>query len=258
MKKVYTPLILLILIMVLFSGCDDPVIVEIAPSKPVLTSPIDSEQTTAVRLSWSAALRANQYDVYMGKTLGTLSLIAQNVTTTFYDVTGLDPSSLYYWRIIAKNNAGNTSSDTKLFSTQALRTGNYIEIRDIATNANSNFSITLFGNISNVRAIEVVLQFDPNQIDLAPTNSEDEITLLGPFSENGMGLIGFTSNTLTLTLSLENNFSLNHEAFAQITCDAKVFSGVSQITIGTDSQVIDENFNTINFNKTDIGFVFVR
>ncbi|MEA1883682.1 MAG: fibronectin type III domain-containing protein [Thermotogota bacterium] len=157
MKRIYTPLILLILIMVLFSGCDEPVIVEIAPSKPVLTSPIDSEQTTGVRLNWSTALRANSYDIYMGKTLGTIALIAQNVSTTFYDVTGLDPSSLYYWRIIAKNNAGNTSSDSKVFSTQALRAGNYIEIRDIATNSDSNFSITLFGNVSNVRAIEVVL-----------------------------------------------------------------------------------------------------
>jgi hypothetical protein len=249
---------LLVIIIFLFSGCGEPVIVEIAPSKPVLTSPINSEQTTAVRLSWSTALRANRYDVYLGKSLGTMALIAQNVSTTFYDVTGLDPSSLYYWRIIAKNNAGNTPSDSKVFSTQALRAGNYIEIRDIATNTGSTFNIALYGNVSNVRAIEIILQFDPNQIDLAPTNLVDEITLLGPFSVNGMGLIGFTSNTLTLTLSLENNFSLNHEAFAQIACDAKIFSGVSRITIGADSQVIDENFNAINFNKTDIGFVFVR
>ena len=258
MRKLYTPLMILMILMVLFSGCGEPVIVEIPPSKPVLGSPIDSEQTTAVRLSWATALRADRYDIYLGKTLGTMTLFAPNITNTYYDVTGLDPSSLYFWKVVAKNNAGITPSDSKVFSTQALRTGNYIEIRDIATNTGSNFSITLFGNVSNVRAIEVILQSDPNEIDLAPTNSVEEIALLGPFSENGMGLIGFTSNSLTLTLSLENNFSLNHQAFAQITCDAKVFSGVSQIRIGTDSQIIDENFNPITFNKTDIGFVFIR
>ena len=167
MRKLLSPLIVLIMI-ILLSGCGETVIVEIAPSTPVLTSPIDSEQPTGVRLSWSTALRASSYDVYLGKTLGTMSPIAQNLTNTFYDMTGLDPSSLYYWKVIAKNNAGITSADSKVFSTQALRTGNYNEIRDIATNTGSDFTITLYGNISNVRAIEVILAFDSNTIQLVP------------------------------------------------------------------------------------------
>ncbi|MFW6263052.1 MAG: hypothetical protein ACOC34_03375 [Thermotogota bacterium] len=258
MKRIDMILAFLIVTIMLFTGCGEPVIVDIVPSKPVLTSPIDSEQATALRLDWDAALRASSYNVYLGKTLGTMALIAQNVTNTFYDVTGLDPSSLYYWKVVAKNNAGVTDSDTKTFSTRALRAGNYVEIQDVTTNSGSEFLINLKGNLSDIRAIEIILQFSPNEIILAPTESVNEITLMGPLADAGMGLISFGSNTLTLTLSLENNFSLNHEVFAQITCDAKDFSGISQITIGTDSQVIDENFNTINFNKTDIGFVFVR
>src|SRR6056297_327953 len=166
------------MIIILFSGCGDPIIVEIAPSKPALTAPIDSEQPTAVRLNWTTVLRANAYDIYLGNSLGSMSLIAQNVTNTFYDVTGLDHSALYYWKVVAKNSAGFTSSDTKVFSSSAQRTGNYVEIRDIATNTGADFDITLYGNVSNVRAIEVILSFQNNEVQLIPNETVDDIELL--------------------------------------------------------------------------------
>jgi len=244
-------------IIIMLTACDSPIIIETAPSKPGLTSPVNSQQPANLILNWTTALRATRYDVYLGKTINTMSLIAQNITNTSHNVNGLDHSSLYFWRVVAKNDAGNTPSDTGSFSVIPQRTGNYIEIKDVSTTAGAMFSIRLSGNLTNVRAMEIILQFNPAEIDLAPTNALNEITFLGPLTD-AFGLIGFESNTLTITLSDETNFSLNHEEFIQITCDAKAFSGVSQITIGSDSQVIDENFNAISFNKTDIGFVFVR
>ena len=256
MRKKYMPLLGLIML-VLLTGCGDPVIVEIEPSKPVLSSPFDSEQSTTVQLNWSAALRADSYDVYLGKTLGSMTAIVQNVSSTFYDVTGLDPSSLYYWKVVAKNNAGITPSDPKVFSTQALQSGNYIEIRDTATNASSDFQITLFGKVSDVRAIQVVLTFDENMIELAPNGTVNDLDLLHAVSD-ALPILEFRQNAIVVSISKNTNFTLNHEAFLRITCDAKALTGVTQITLAEDSQIIDANLNTVSFNKSDKGFVFIR
>jgi len=248
---------LFMIIVILFSGCGEPVVVEIKPSKPQLDSPLDSQNPSNLRLNWSVALNADRYDVYLGKTINSMNLIAQNVAGTYYDVTDLDYSSLYYWRVIAKNQAGTTPSDIGIFSIIAQRTGNYIEIQDVSTLSEFPFSIRLSGNLSNIRALEIILQFDPEEILLAPLNSVDEISLLGNLAD-AFGLFDFEQNTLTIALSKETNFSLNQEDFLEITCDAEIFTGVSQIAISVNSQVIDENFNSVSFNKTDIGYVFIR
>ncbi len=257
MRRIYTPLIVLIMMIILFTGCGEPVIEGIAPSKPALDSPIDSEQPTAVRLDWSTALNATSYQVYLGKTLGSMILIAQNITNTFYDVTGLDPSSLYYWKVVAKNNAGVTPSDTKVFSTGSLRAGNYLEIRDTATNTGSDFAITLFGNISNVRAIEIILTFDNSMIQMAPNGTLNDFELLNTLSD-ALAIIEINQNSVVISISKNSNFTLINESFLRIACDTKAITGVSQITIAEGSRIIDANFNTVTFNKSDKGFVFIR
>src|SRR6056297_2241751 len=250
------PLMILI-ILVLLAGCGDPVVVVIEPSKPVLTSPFDSEQPSTVQLNWSASLRAESYDVYLGKTLGTMTPIVQNITSTFYDVTGLDPTSLYYWKVVAKNNAGITPSDAKVFSTQALRSGNYIEIRDTATNANSEFEITLFGNVANVRAIQVILTFDDTKLELAPNGTVNDLELLNAVSD-ALPILEVRENSIVVSISKNTNFTLNQEAFLSITCDAKALTGVTQITLAEGSRIIDANLDTVSFNKSDKGFVFIK
>ena len=257
MRKKYIPLILLIVVIILFSGCGEPVIEGTAPSKPTLDSPIDSEQATALRLDWSTALGATSYQVYLGKTLGSMTLIAQNITNTFYDITGLDSSSLYYWKVVAKNNAGMTPSDSKVFSTGALRSGNYVEIRDIATNTGSDFTITLSGNVSDVRAIEIILTFDSSLIQLAPNGTLNDFELLNSLSD-ALAIIEINQNSVTISISKNSNFTLNNETFLRITCDANAITGVSQITLAEGSRIIDANFNTVTFNKNDKGFVFIR
>ncbi len=257
MKKINICVMACIVISVLLSGCGEPVVVELMPSKPALQSPVESSQPTAVRLRWGASLNAAGYDVYLGKTQNNMVIIAQNVNGTFYDVADLDNSSVYYWKVIAKNAFGIASSDTKVFSTHALRVGNYVEIKDIATDGESVFTLTLSGNCSNIRALEVVLEFDPAQVQLAPGQSVDEIDFINTVSD-AFGLISFGQNTLTIALSQETNFSLNNEEFARIQCTSGFFNGVSRIRIGNASTMVDESFNNINFNKSDIGFVFVR
>lgn len=257
MKKISIYIMACIILSVVLSGCGETITGELTPSKPALQSPIESSQSTTLRLRWGVSLNATGYDVYLGKTQNTMDMIAQNVGTTFFDVVNLDHSSVYYWKVVAKNTLGIASSNTKAFSTHALRAGNYVEIKDIATNGQSAFTLTLSGNCSNIRALEVILEFDPNEVQLAPEKSVDEIDFINSLAD-AFGLISFGQNTLTISISAESNFSLNNEEFLRINCTSGFFTGISRITINNGSTMVDENFNNINFNKTDTGYVFVR
>lgn len=96
------------------TGCVVP-----APSQPAQPSPGSGATGVPVSalLSWSAAAGATSYDVYIG-TSPTLSSPISNITSTSFKPT-LIPNTIYYWRIVAKNISGSTSSSTWSFITQA-------------------------------------------------------------------------------------------------------------------------------------------
>jgi subtilisin family serine protease len=88
-----------------------------APAAPVLTAPANG--TTGVSqtptLSWSASSGATSYDVYFG-TASTPPL-ATNTATLSYSPGTLSAGTLYYWRVVAKNTGGSSSSATWSFTT---------------------------------------------------------------------------------------------------------------------------------------------
>jgi len=93
------------------------------PSAPTGPSPVSgatSAPTTAT-LTWSASTGATSYDVYFG-TSSSPSL-AGTVTGTSYQPGTLSNSTVYHWRIVAKNSAGSTSSATWSFTTSAATSG---------------------------------------------------------------------------------------------------------------------------------------
>jgi len=49
------------------------------------------------------------YDLYFGDT-SPPQLLAENLTATMYDMTGLDPTTVYYWQILARDNFGATTT----------------------------------------------------------------------------------------------------------------------------------------------------
>jgi hypothetical protein len=67
-------------------------------------------------LTWSAASNATSYDVYFGTTAS--CALAGNTTGTSYTPGTLTTNTIYYWRVVAKNSAGSTSSATWSFTTQ--------------------------------------------------------------------------------------------------------------------------------------------
>jgi hypothetical protein len=92
------------------------------PTVPALTSPANAStnQPTDLSLSWQSATGAVSYDVYFG-TASSPPLLA-NTTATTYVSGGLSGGQLisgtqYFWRIVAKNAVGSTSSATWSFTT---------------------------------------------------------------------------------------------------------------------------------------------
>ncbi len=80
------------------------------------------DYTAPVTLSWTAATTGaapSSYDVYLGTAPNPTTLLA-NVTGTSTAATGLAPSTTYYWKVIAKNGAGDATGCTEFsFTTMA-------------------------------------------------------------------------------------------------------------------------------------------
>lgn len=58
-------------------------------------------------LSWAAVSGATGYDVYLGTTSGSLTLVSANQVGTTYSPSSLSASTLYYWRVVPVNAYGS-------------------------------------------------------------------------------------------------------------------------------------------------------
>ncbi|MCP4706729.1 MAG: hypothetical protein GY865_19195, partial [candidate division Zixibacteria bacterium] len=78
-----------------------------------------------VYLSWQEAIDRDtddtivDYDIYFG-TSATPPLFAANQTELFYPLGVLAPSTVYYWKILARDNHGNTSIDSPVWTFTTL------------------------------------------------------------------------------------------------------------------------------------------
>jgi len=88
------------------------------PPAPTLVSPGNQSggASTTPSLSWNASSGATSYDVYLG-TSASPPLVA-NTTATSYTPAAISSGTQYYWRVVAKNASGSTSSIVWWFWTQ--------------------------------------------------------------------------------------------------------------------------------------------
>ncbi len=88
-----------------------------APSAPANPTPATGAIGISITpaLSWSASTNATSYDVYLG-TSSSPALVG-TVTGTSYQAASLNADTTYYWKIMAKNTSGSTSSATWSFVT---------------------------------------------------------------------------------------------------------------------------------------------
>jgi hypothetical protein len=79
------------------------------PGTPSNPSPTNGATgiSTSPTLSWGA-LNADSYDVYFGTSSN--PPYVGNTTSTSYPRSGLSYSTIYYWKIVARNNCGNSTS----------------------------------------------------------------------------------------------------------------------------------------------------
>jgi phosphatidylserine/phosphatidylglycerophosphate/cardiolipin synthase-like enzyme len=103
--------------------------VPLPPDKPTLISPENlatNQGTASMTFTWHAGLWAHVYDVYLGTTpdppfFATAGELGPSETTTDYKrftVTGLQPGTTYYWRIVSKTMANmSAASPVRTFTT---------------------------------------------------------------------------------------------------------------------------------------------
>ena len=88
------------------------------PAAPSNQTPIDTALTPlSFDASWSADPNAQSYDVYLG-TSSEPPLIKRGVIGSLVKIQGLAPNTTYYWRVVARNAAGETLSGTWTFTTR--------------------------------------------------------------------------------------------------------------------------------------------
>jgi len=102
---------------------------EVIPGTQLLAQLVDTQAPTAptnvtasaitqstLTLTWTAStdnVAVSGYDVYQNN----VKINASNITTNSYNVTGLTPSTLYSFYIVAKDAAGNTSTSSTINAT---------------------------------------------------------------------------------------------------------------------------------------------
>ena len=98
-----------------------------SPGTPSLSSPANGATGVLVAptLIWDAASEATSYDVYLG-TSSTPPLVT-NRTGTSYAPGPLRPDTTYYWRVLARNSVGSSTSATWQFTTAAPAEGLFFE-----------------------------------------------------------------------------------------------------------------------------------
>jgi hypothetical protein len=89
------------------------------PETPVLVSPANSatDQPIVGTLTWNTAARATGYDVYLDVNNPPTTKISSDQTDLTYNYSSLDNNQTYYWKVVAKNGAGSTSSAIWNFTT---------------------------------------------------------------------------------------------------------------------------------------------
>ncbi|HWR49994.1 MAG TPA: hypothetical protein VN428_02735, partial [Bryobacteraceae bacterium] len=91
------------------------------PDMVILSSPADgaTDQLVDGSLYWNAAAQADAYDVYLG-TSSSPPLYRANVSGLSLSLSGLAKNAVYYWKVVARNSGGSTSSPQWSFSTVNL------------------------------------------------------------------------------------------------------------------------------------------
>lgn len=173
----------LILLMMVSSGCNNPSGGSVIGrgNAPFLQAPAAFSFTQVrakngtVDLTWSVAKRVANYKVYMGTSNTTITTEVTSCTGLIQTctVTGLVPTTTYYFRVDAINDAGTKAINA---IAPALSVGSF----DITSSSFSNGSITVNWNASSQATnYNIEYGFSPGNFSNIVTNVTSPYTLTG-------------------------------------------------------------------------------
>lgn len=115
----------------------------LAPALPQLSSPMNGalDQGISGILSWVGASRATGYDVYLDTVNPPQVLRSANQVNTSFNYSGLSNDRRYYWKVLARNAGGVSSSGVWSFTTVVARPGSF----SLSTPPNGSTGLPLSG-----------------------------------------------------------------------------------------------------------------
>ncbi len=234
------------------------------PSLPTLLSPLKAILATLKpTFQWASNL-ATSYDFYLGENSNP-SKVSSPSTPQYTPPSNLQAGKLHYWRVVAKNGAGNSpSSVTSYFITpEANPAGPAIQIRDAVFASNSQVFVTIKGwNLSQVGGIELILDFNAAELELANIDGDYSGTFqaMGPLSGSLMiGTVG--AGTVRVTMSLIGEpVNLPNNEILRVYFNTKNGSYPSKISINSASTIIVKEGDTltpVDFDESDQGIFLI-
>ncbi len=203
-------------------GADEFIALVTCASTPSPTSGT-TDVVLSPTLSWAAATNAAGYDVYLGTTSGSLTLVSTNQAGLSYSPsTALSPSTVYYWKIVPRNGSNYASGCTEWsFTTQA------------ATPTLSATSLTSFTN-QCINTTSSANSFNLSGVYLTTA----DITV-GPLSGFAFSATSNGTYSSTLTISQSGGTLASTPVFVQFTpTSATSFNGNIPVTGGGVSAAI--------------------
>lgn len=127
-------------------------------------------------LGWNYSMFATSYDVYLGTTNPPTSLLAQDITGTSTSYAGLQPNTIYYWRVTAKNQNGSIGSSNSPWQFTTTNSPVSFVLLSPANNSATGSSGTLRWRRSpNATAYDVFLNVGSPPTTLVASNIPDTI-----------------------------------------------------------------------------------
>lgn len=105
-----------------------------------------SDQPISGTLSWQTSSNATQYDVYLDTNNPPTTIVSANQVSTSYSYSGLANSTVYYWKVVAKNGNGQTTSSGSpwSFTTIIAAPGSFVQLSpsNVSTDQPVNGTLT--------------------------------------------------------------------------------------------------------------------
>lgn len=242
MKKI---LLLLIICLTAFTSCqkESNPINSVSLPTPTLVSPLDNSTNELVSpiLIWNASNGASSYNLNIATDSGFTNIVIDKskIKETSYNVTGLNNSTFYYWRVQAINN----SDKSEWSEVWQFITGVAPSIPTLSSPENNSLTlfmpITFYWDSSNgasgytlqISTSGTFTSFEYNQANITSTNQQ--VTTLKPLTQyywrvnaNGNGSSNWSTPLWTFITASGGNTGTSCPGLPTITYSGRIYHTV--------------------------------